>query len=469
MTAFLTIVSVLVPLAMAFLFLCLVWPGSTPVFADLPFKCCLSVGFGFGISSCLVFVWLLLVGNLRPGLFVCQLALLGGLLAAVLHRAKLAVAAPIVQPRNFSSGRNAPWLMRVAFAVALLCAAARFSILSWQQPNGQFDAFAHWNLEARFLSAGDGHLRQYSYMTWSHPDYPLLIPGSIAGAWALIGTRTTVVPCVIAWLFTFSLVGLVSISIARLRDERQGLLAGLCLLGTPFLIEHGASQYADVPVAFFYVATIALLFRNAEASSSRGFLMLSGAAAGLAAWTKNEGLLFAVSFVALYLLITAIRNWKTIGVREMPAVLMGLAPILAIVIVHKAYMGQMNDLVVGQNIDATTHRVLDVSRYAHVIKQMALGIFSFGKWNHLLPLPLLLFIYSILAGMDIPDENKRRPLILAALLTFVMGMAFFSIYIVTPWDLSWHLETSLNRLLLQLLPLAILVYFGIIRAREKQS
>lgn len=465
MTSFLIFVSVLVPIALGFLFLCAFWPADGAVLSDLPLKCFLSVGFGFGISSCIFFLRLLLTGRWVPGFVVCQLAVLAGLCALAFYRTRR--NGLLVQSGEPSRGKGAPWLLRCVFAVALFCAVTRFLALSFQEPNGQFDAFGHWNLEARFLYAGGTHLKQYSSLTWAHPDYPLLIPASIAGAWAFPGTQTTIVPCAVAFLFTFSLVGLVSVSISRFRGERQGLLAGLCMLGTPFLIWQGASQYADVPVAYFFVAALAILFWSNETHPHRGFLILSGAAAGLAAWTKNEGLLFTVLFVALYFLMTVVQKGKMNGIRDTFAILTGLAPVLAIVVAHKLYMGQSNDLVAGQHLHESAHKMLDYSRYALITKQMARGIFSFGEWNRLLPLPAILLVYALLAGIDLTDKKNAPCVIVGASLTFLMLAGYFWIYVLTPANLSWHLETSLNRLLLQLLPLSIFVYFALLRAPEQ--
>ena len=99
-------------------------------------------------------------------------------------------------------------------------------------------------------------------------------------------------------------------SIARLRGERQGLLAGLTLLCTPFLIRHGASQYADVPLSFFFVATVALLFFHAESRSQNHLLTLAGMAAALSAWTKNEGVLFLALLFLLHFVATTLKEGK---------------------------------------------------------------------------------------------------------------------------------------------------------------
>ncbi len=76
------------------------------------------------------------------------------------------------------------------------------------------------------------------------------------------------------------------------------MLGAIALLATPSFVEQGAWQYADIPLSFFYLATIVLLSlydeRTQEASSQSpaGLLALGGVAAGFAAWTKNEGVLF---------------------------------------------------------------------------------------------------------------------------------------------------------------------------------
>src|SRR5208283_841176 len=146
----------------------------------------------------------------------------------------------------------------------------------------------------------------FTYMTKTHSDYPLFLPASIARSWEFIGRETQLIPSAIGLLFTFAIIGIVVASISRFRGERQGLLAGLILLGTPFLIGLGASQYADVPLSFFFVATVALLFLHAESPSQMHFLILAGMAAAFSAWTKNEGILFLMLLFLLHFVVTTL-------------------------------------------------------------------------------------------------------------------------------------------------------------------
>jgi len=87
-------------------------------------------------------------------------------------------------------------------------------------------------------------------------------------------------------------------ALSILRGRNQGYLGGLVLMGSPFFIVLGASQFADIPLAFFFLLTfVFIFFHNRFSEDERGLLILAGLTAGLSAWTKNEGLLFLILVV----------------------------------------------------------------------------------------------------------------------------------------------------------------------------
>ena len=467
LSTFVSVLSVVPPLAIGFLIVSLLWHKDRSVFSDLALKLCLSVGIGLGTSSCLVFIWMMIVGQLTRGVLVCELIALVWLSALLVWRKRSIPSAAIDQAESISiPDSKSPYLLRLAVWVASLLAAIRFWCLSVQDPHGWFDAYAIWNLRARFLYRGGEYWKSFTYMTWSHPDYPLLMPASIARSWEFIGRETQLIPITIGLLFTLATIGIVAISISRFRGERQGLLAGLVLLGTPFLIIHGTSQCADVPLSFFFVACVVLLFLYAQSPAQTHFLTLAGMAAGFSAWTKNEGILFvALSALLYWIVATATKrqhNWR----RESAATLMGAVPVIAIVFVYKLRVAAANDLVVARKVGSTVPNLLDMSRYHLVIAEFAKGAFNFGQWSPALGLPLLLFFYFLLVGASVEKEDVPA-VSMAVLLPACMIVGYFFVYILSPHDLAWHLESSLSRLLLQLWPLAIFAYFAIVRSPEQ--
>ena len=63
-------------------------------------------------------------------------------------------------------------------------------------------------MRARFLfKSGHNLTNAFSgYYGWSHPDYPLLIPGSVARIWTYTGVQSQIAPAVVAMFFTFATV-----------------------------------------------------------------------------------------------------------------------------------------------------------------------------------------------------------------------------------------------------------------------
>jgi hypothetical protein len=452
---------------MGFLIVSTLWPKGRGILSDLALKCCLSVGFGFGASSCLVFVWMMVVGQLNPGMLVSELMLVVGLGALLAWKERGSIPTAADRPESVSgSWFHSPYLLRIAVGAAAVSGAIRFWYLSRLDPHGQFDAFAIWNLRARFLYSGGRYWKNFIYVT--EPDYPLLVPVSIARSWEFIGRETQLIPIAIGLLFTFATIGVVLVSISRLRGERQGLLAGIVLLGTPFLIRHGASQYADVPLSLFFVATVALLFFHAESPSQTNFLIMAGMVAALSAWTKNEGIFFLVSLFSLHFVVTTLVKGRKSWVSEVVALLMGAVPVGVVIFIYKVCLASSNDVISASGPGSIVHKLLDISRYHTVLTHFKRELFSFGEWNLTfgIAMPFLLFFYLLLLGASVKKKDVAATSI-AVLLPVFMMVGYFFVYILSPFDLTWHLNSSLNRLLLQVWPLAIFAYFAIVRAPEQ--
>jgi uncharacterized membrane protein YfbV (UPF0208 family) len=81
------------------------------------------------------------------------------------------------------------------------------------------------------------------------------------------------------------------------------------------------------------------------------------------------------------------------------------------------------------------------------------------------PVPILAF-YLLCLGTRI--EEKVKPGIATALIAlFLMLAGYFLVYVITPLNLQFHLAYSLDRLLLQLWPSFVFVYFLIVSAPDE--
>ena len=456
----------LVCLASGFLLVCLGWSRKAPLASDLLLRASLSVGYGLGVFSVIFF--LARVCNVA-NLMVVDLLVLGLLTAAVVPSARANRAAPGLTGSETRSHTSA--LLTCAFVIAL-CAALYSGLLRlWSYPHGDgWDAFAIWNLHARFLFLGGPHWRAgfTSLIPWSHPDYPLLLPASIAHFWTYLGRHDPRIPASIGFCFTFVTVGVLYSALSILRGKGQAMLGAIALLATPSFIDQGAWQYADIPLSFFYLATVVLLClhddgtQQGSSQSPAGLLALGGVAAGFAAWTKNEGVLFlgAIIFARQVISIRDARRAlpqgpKVAFARHSGLLLAGSAPLFLLVIYFKHWIAPPGDLF--SDPSTMLHKALDLARYGAVIKWYVKDFSRFGHWL-LIPGSLLLVGLCFVAGKE--DQGAARPGFRTSVLALALTLGgYFAVYLITPYDIYWHLRFSLDRLFLQLWPAAVFLFF----------
>ncbi|TAL11217.1 MAG: hypothetical protein EPO02_05180 [Nitrospirae bacterium] len=467
MIALWALLAFLPPLGLAFLLVGLWGPGPRPWRSHLLLKLCLAAGMALGLSSCTYFIWLVLHGPSRTGLLISELTAFtlaaGVLVYAGGQRGRRADARPSSGPERNSRVMLAA--LSVCAFVALAVALTRFLFLSLAAPHGEVDALTIWNLRARFLArSGEQWLDSFTSLLATHvPDYPLLLPASIARWWTYLGDDPTLVPALVAMLFTFATAGLAASSLGLLRSKGQGLLAGIVLLGTPFLIRHGASQYGDVPLGFFMLATLVAFSLQEKAAGHRdGLLALAGMLAGFAAWTKNEGLLFVlvVAFARLLVVVPA-SGWKPYG-SEMRAFVKGLLPVLLIVLFFKAHIAPgMSPIFAEQGTATTLERLTDSSRYIETGQAVLKKAARFGHPGFIALLGYLLLVGRRAGGAG--HSGIRH----AAVTWGLMFAGYFMIFIITPHGLRYQIDTSLDRLWIQLWPSAVFTFFLFVKTPEE--
>lgn len=460
---------ILISFVTGFLLFSILWGKSLS--SDCLLKAFFSVGLGLGMSSCVFFVCLVTVGEERNGVASVDLALLVFLAAIFLLAAKnkrkaqdssLSLAG---SSSRSTSNWESEWVSGLGFLFSLGVALVVFRRLLMDDPHGGWDAWAIWNLRARFLFRGGDHWKDSfsNYLAWSHPDYPLLIPAVIARGWNYLGNDSTIVPGLISALFTFGTVGLLYSSLLVLRGKTQACLAGMLLLSTPIFVRHGASQYADVPLAFFILAcTVLVSLRGRVSVEDDNLSFLIGMTAGFAAWTKNEGLLFLLSLMCAHLSVMGrALGWKNY-LRKVAPMVAGLSSVLVIIVYFKVRLAPSNYMF--QQMGSISNRLQDYSRYFLIAVYFGTGFLEFGRW-FISAIPLLLF-YALVLGTEIGQHEKLNMAI--SLLTLSLTLTgYFLAYVITPSDLRWQLNTSLSRLILQIWPSLIFVSFLVIRTPDE--
>jgi hypothetical protein len=319
-------------------------------------------------------------------------------------------------------------------------------------------------LFARFIYRGGEQWRSAftGILAPHHPDYPLLLPATIARCWYYAGKETQFVPILIAMLFTFATVALLISTLTFLRDRTQGLIAGIVLLGSSNFIVLGAMQVADVPLGFFFLATIVLIAIQDKFPDNTRLSLLAGMMAGFSCWTKNEGLLFLIIILAIRTFIVICFNRSRLYIKQIANMIIGTGMILIVVIWYKIMLAPSNDIMSAQNINGVIDKIVSNTNYSIIIRSFFFGIFD------TMPLVLLLIIYFFCLKMHI-EKAANRIVLTSVLVVSLMLAGYFFIYLITPFDVTWHLQTSLSRLLLQLWPSLLFAFFMFVRSFEETS
>ena len=424
----------------------------------------LAAGMGVGLSSLAFFLWIAVAGAPSAAFTVAELVLLSLLAGLAFHVRRGCGSTPTTD----QDGSAPPHpLLVIAVWLSLGCAVVAFIAHSAGNPQGGWDAWMTWNMHARAIVRGGAHWREVlaGLPTWSHPDYPLLVPGSVARTWSYVGRETPFGPASVAMLFTFATVGLLYASLSIVRSPTQGCLAALVLLSTKFFILHGTSQYADVPFAFFVLATVSLLALAQVWPQDRPrLLLLAGAAAGLAAWTKNEGLLLLPAVLLGYGW-TVGAGGRAVLLRDARAFAIGLAPILVMVAWFKLLVTSSNDLMADQGLSQTAARLLEGGRYVQVLAGLARGALDVSGQGLL---ALLLLVYWFCAGPAPAGPWRVGARAAARALTLVL-LGYVVVLLAAPEPLLATNIRSINRLLLQLWPSALFAYFLRLRTAEEAA
>jgi hypothetical protein len=437
------------------LVVCMCWPRALWR-RDAGIIIALSLGVGLGVTSGFFYLASLTSRpTLMSGLSEAVLAI--ALTLYLVLREKRAASTQPAESRLQPVDKPARWL-RIGFWLVLSCGAPVIGTVitrAWlAEPYGGWDAWAIWNMRARILTRVGENWPWFSAqatLAWTHPDYPLLVSASVARGWAWLGKESALYSGAASIAFTLATAGLLGAMVQQLAGFRAAAIGSLVFLSTPSILVMASQQHADLPLGYFYLASLSLIVRARQEPRAPGLHGLAGLCLGLAAWTKNEGLLFA-GITTLVLLAEAGWRRHTRGLKAMAVgAAVGLFPVLAFKLLH----APANDIISGAR--PLIESALDLERHRIIAQAFWREGLGFGGWP-LSPIPLMI------VGLGLASVRRARadhthlgPIVISLLLT---GCGYYAVYLLTPHDLAWHLNFSLTRLYQQLWPTVIFIWCG---------
>jgi hypothetical protein len=394
---------------------------------------------GLGICSLIVFFF-------RRPMATVEAMLLTGLLLFWFGTHGL----PLAGWREIFSWRAS--MLAVVFAVILGWSVGASAVHVERSPHGGTDGWAIWSSHAKYIASG-GKTWALDIQNTFHPDYPLLLPAALVHTWRYIGSNSPDAAGFLGILFELAGVAVLAATLIKLRSPAIGFLMTFVLIGSPAYVLHATSGYADVPLSAFVVSTIALIcLYESDDSKPPGLIALAGFMAGCAAWTKNEGVPFALA-TAVILALPVFRT-RSATLRRIAGFAAGLALPLAAIAYFKLAVAPPNDLFVNRNSADFLAKLSDSSRYLIILKSYIRTGWTFGGWVFNPFLPVLAFVG--LSGVDRSVLRNFGWRACIAIITILMA-GYFAIYVITPLELNDHLASSLNRLMMHVWPACLLL------------
>ena len=429
------------------------FPG--PRWSSLLVELSLATLFGPGLASILLLVLLRARVATPAGVTTAIVALLAAC-AAIWWRFTPAA------PEAAAASKKFPWswALWICTGAALIFLLLDFQAAASANPYGEWDAMSIWNLRARFLSSGDDLWRRaVSFEIGgrmagaAHPGYPLFLSAFLALPWINSGGFPAGVPIGASLLFALAALALLGASIAARRAPVFGILAWLILLASEVFASQTAAQYSDLLQALAFLATLVLL-EAAAPDGSASILIAVGLAAGLSAWIKNEGLPFAGAALAVAL-------WR-FRLRGAAWLALGAAPGLLATAALKLFLAQGREAVFPQTLGEAIAKITTAGRWWQAALGFGKAIFEAGAWwSH--PVLLAALVALAFRFAPLPERKARAWLFIPIALTVA---AEYGIYLVTEANLDWPISTAVSRLVAQLWPSFIWLFFLMLRDVE---
>lgn len=331
-------------------------------------------------------------------------------------------------------------------------------------PVGAVDAWAMWNVKARFLARGEENWLRFldDDSLMSHLDYPLGLSAMVAAGWEITNSEPYIWPKALNIMMLICGIMTVFACLWLIKGLEAGLIAAVALLACPYWTRLTLHQLADIPLSTYYLISCTLLYISGHRSSTRIRLIQEqrirpiticfGLAIGLAAWVKNEGLLFmivsSVVFVGKHLKELGWRN----AASEAGSIFIGSVLPLTAVLSIKQIAPHGNDLISNRSLSEIFMLLSDSQRWWLVLSQFWTTIKQayIYTWTGLL-------ILVICWRSSCRSLTVNSGWMSICLVLFIVLIGIILVYITTPHDLKWHLEMSNDRVIAQVSPIVTLM------------
>lgn len=430
------------------------------------FALALATPLGLAVTSALFFLYAAIFSpGTRFGYYVAVEVMVG--LASLLILRKVAAERDELDRASPSAPSTGFRLLGLLVLVALALSLGRFATEVVTNPDGRWDAWITWNVRARFMYLGG---QQWTAgfspaLQVGHTEYPLLLPGAVARLWFYAGDATRLAPVAIAFVFTYSLIAAAGSALRLMHNSVPALLAVFTLACAPGLLEAGALQYADAPLALYILTSVILycMHTSRTVQSRGGLAVILGASIGAVAWTKPEGISFLACFLVAWIVFEGIlrKQPRAAFVKSCLRLAAGLLPFALCLAIFQTRLAGPSWILAGRQFPEVFQKLTDTDRYLSTAGSMLSQLWTLAGWKFGV-IPLLL-LGAALGVRSLSAEERRAAFSGAAVLTLA-ALSYFMVYVISPKNPATLAPVSLGRLVLHLYPAFFFLAFYVIKS-----
>jgi hypothetical protein len=404
------------------------------------------LGFGFVSLEMLLFYFLgfgfTVDGILAPWLLIVAV----NLVKYLKERKSLHRDALIMQP----SSKPGLLDMFLVGGISLEIIYAIFRALI--KPIESYDAIAIYAIRSKIFYLAKAIPADYFAAIarlFPHADYPLNIQLSETFLYMSMGSLNDQLVKIIFPLFFAAILCMFYFAIRRFASRTYALIFTFILASVPHFNNYAANAYLEMPLTFYVFISGLFLLRWIEDNRAIGALVISAVAAGLAGWTKNEGMMYCAIYSVLVFVFVASKGRK-VERKEILYAFMYSGIIFLICLPWawaKVRWHISNDEIALTNLNPA-YLVRQFHKLGPIAYEFQKQLFGPKKWNILWPVTIIVLLLNYKRALAMPGRY-----VLAIIALALGGYVIF--YMISYVDVVFFASKTWARFMLDFLPLAV--------------
>ena len=318
-------------------------------------------------------------------------------------------------------------------------------------PTYSWDAWAIWLFHAKRIFFEQSIIAQLDgYAMWAHNDYPVIAPAFAASLATLVGGWNNIFPK-LAFLLMYFPPLILSIKIFNVRYHLLFLILALFILNL-YLI----NGYVDGLVAIYFSLSSYLIYDIfVNKQNSFYYLLITFCFFVILSLLKNEGIVMVTILLSIMIIINISKKEMLQNYKKIIFLLFSVIPIL-IWKINCINHNIKNDIINYDVLNILTDRIFDYNSFKLIFKFLILDT------------KFILSIIFILIAFNFTKNKKNFYFSLLVGMSYIFSL--FMVYLITPYDLTWHLSSSASRIIMS--PVFLFSFFGLLqiyRMKEKIS